>query len=517
MDTIEQLTPPAGDPGQALTPRRRLALSLLGATLLMLIWALLLRSPEPEQPLTLANLLDLTFDPYIFGHAAQELIGPLVLLFLFSRTALFARAAGGGLNDGDRLRLAGVLIGGQLLVFLYQFFLIRTNQTQVTNGLLLVLVGGLLGGWRVGLGIGLVSAFIPGLLDAFAWRGAGEDIVFIEFLQYFVVQSVIAASAVWLGATVGLAGQLLGERRFDVWRAVAVGVGAELLLLLFYALALDYSGFLVDQLLSNLVVSGIMLAAVALLARNVQADAARQTGETARLQLAQANLKLTQTQLALTQAELRALHAQINPHFFFNALNTIRYFIRVEPQRARDLLTSLSSLFQQVLSAGEFVSLTDELSHVDAYLALEKARLEEHLQVVSTTLVRNTDAIQVPTLFLQPLVENAVIHGVGPREEGGTIHIIVDQLGDDLLVQVADDGAGFDVARWQAGEPQGEGGAPEQRHGPSIGLRNVDERLRRLYGEAYRLRIESAPGQGTRVLVRLPLNEGRTGDAHSDL
>jgi LytS/YehU family sensor histidine kinase len=254
----------------------------------------------------------------------------------------------------------------------------------------------------------------------------------------------------------------------------------------------------VARLLPNLAVAALATLALYLMVREVLDDATRRQVEAAQLELAEANLALTQTKLALAQAELRALHAQINPHFLFNSLNTIRYFIRTDPSQARDLLTSLSELFQRALSAGEFVSLREEISHVEAYLALEQARLDERLQVIWTNLARTALDAPVPTLVLQPLVENAVIHGISPKPEGGVLHIVISELGPDLLIQVDDNGLGFDAGNWR------KAAAPAPARG-SIGLRNVDERLRMLYGDSYGLHVESAPGEGTRIVLRVPL------------
>jgi sensor histidine kinase YesM len=256
--------------------------------------------------------------------------------------------------------------------------------------------------------------------------------------------------------------------------------------------------WLVIRFLPNAVVSGLALVAFTLMARSVQEEAAREQAEATRLALAETDLALAQTKLALAQAEVRALHAQINPHFFFNSLNTIRYFIRTDPNTARDLLNKLSEIFQRVLSAGDRVPLRDEISHVEAYLSLEKARLDDRLRVVWTNLAKNSQEQPVPTLILQPLVENAVIHGISPKEEGGTVHIVLTEVGGDLLIQVEDDGVGFDPAHAQEKDENG-------RATNAIGLRNVDERLRMLYGAAYRLVIDSQPDRGTRVVLRIPL------------
>ncbi|MEM7125419.1 MAG: histidine kinase [Chloroflexota bacterium] len=214
---------------------------------------------------------------------------------------------------------------------------------------------------------------------------------------------------------------------------------------------------------------------------------------------------------------MRALHAQINPHFFFNSLNTIRYFIRTDPDNARDLLTKLAEIFQRTLSAGEFVTLAEEIRHVEAYLSLEKARLEERLQVVWTHLAKQHQEQQIPTLILQPLVENAVIHGISPKPEGGTIHIIINSIGSTLLIQVDDDGMGFDMeakpidaaknskSTESNAQPTNQEAYLPAGSGTSIGLTNIRQRLQKVYGEDASLHLESKPSEGTKAVLTIPL------------
>jgi LytS/YehU family sensor histidine kinase len=203
-------------------------------------------------------------------------------------------------------------------------------------------------------------------------------------------------------------------------------------------------------------------------------------------------------ELAQAQAEVRALQAQINPHFLFNAFNTILYFVRTDPDQARHLILQLSEVFQRVLRSGASVALRDELGYARAYLALEQARLGERLRIDCTVRDESLLDQTVPTLILQPLVENAVKHGLAPREDGGRLEIVVERLGGDLVVLVRDDGVGIAPARLSALTADG-------YSGPSIGLNNINRRLMTLYGPAYRLGIESAEGAGTCVKLRLPL------------
>jgi two-component system LytT family sensor kinase len=199
-----------------------------------------------------------------------------------------------------------------------------------------------------------------------------------------------------------------------------------------------------------------------------------------------------------TEAELRALRAQINPHFLFNALTTIGYLIQTAPPRALQTLLRLTSLLRGVLrSEGEFTTLGRELDLIEAYLDIERARFEQRLRV-SIDVPARLRHIRLPPLVLQPLVENAVKHGVAQRSAGGDVTILARIESDPagarrLTVRIEDTGAGVSIDALQRGREQG------------VGLRNVERRLQGQYGAAASLSIDSAPGNGTRVEVRIPV------------
>lgn len=475
------------------------------ATAAIVVWALFVRSTNVGEPFTLANWADFElFNPYLLGIAVQEILVPLALIYGLSRTALFRRVVTETAVPPDEWRLLGVLLGIQLLVSLVRLGLARSIGDQVTVDLLVVLVAGLLGGWRAGLAVGLVATMFTGLSEYLSW--GEQPFALADYFEYAVLKNMEAMTAVWVGAAAGLSLPLLQERRWRPQNTAGLAAGVVIFAFCLMLYAANDPPFYLNRLLPNLLIYGLALGAVALMVRGVQDEESRRLAETAQLELAQANLNLAQTRLALTQAELRALHAQINPHFFFNTLNTIRYFVRTNPDEARDLLIKLSEIFQRALSAGEFVPLRDEISYVEAYLALEKARLDERLTVIWTNLAKEWLDTAVPTLVLQPLVENAVIHGVSRQPEGGTIHIVINRVAHDLLIQLDDNGPGFDVARVLANGAAQPNPLPEVER-PSIGLRNVDERLRLLYGDAYRLHIESEPGKGTRIVFKIPLEQ----------
>jgi two-component system LytT family sensor kinase len=199
-----------------------------------------------------------------------------------------------------------------------------------------------------------------------------------------------------------------------------------------------------------------------------------------------------------SEAELRALRAQINPHFLFNALTTIGYLIQSAPPRALETLMRLTALLRGVLrSEGEFTTLGRELEIVEAYLDIERARFEHRLRVTVDVPSRLRN-IRLPPLLLQPVVENAVKHGIGHKQSGGHVLIRarVDRTDDDqrrLALTVEDTGAGATAQALERGRASG------------VGLRNVERRLACQYGDAASLSIRTVPDEGTIVELRVPL------------
>jgi hypothetical protein len=196
-----------------------------------------------------------------------------------------------------------------------------------------------------------------------------------------------------------------------------------------------------------------------------------------------------------TEAELRALRAQLNPHFLFNALNTIGYLMRAAPERAFGTLLDLTRLLRAVLKrgGGEFVRLDQELDLVRAYLAIEGARFEDRLRA-SIDVPDSLRSWPVPPLLVQPLVENAIRHGITRRAEGGEVAVVIRQDADDqaLLLLVTDSGIGVSEAALAAGRREG------------LGLSSIAKRLAACYGPDASLEIVSDVGIGTRVLLRIP-------------
>src|SRR5262245_14246528 len=209
------------------------------------------------------------------------------------------------------------------------------------------------------------------------------------------------------------------------------------------------------------------------------------------------------TKLA-TEAELRALRAQANPHFLFNSLTTVGYLIQTAPERALGTLMRLTSLLRGVLrrSEGEFTTLGEEIELIESYLDIERARFEDRLRV-TIDAPRETRNHRIPALLIQPLVENAIKHGVSPSRTGGEVVIsariapgngAAARGGDTLRITVRDTGLGANEESLAAGRNRG------------VGLSNVERRLKAHYGDQASLSIRSAPGSGTTVELSLPVN-----------
>jgi LytS/YehU family sensor histidine kinase len=193
---------------------------------------------------------------------------------------------------------------------------------------------------------------------------------------------------------------------------------------------------------------------------------------------------------------LRALRAQVNPHFLFNALTTIGYLIQTAPPRALETLMRLTALLRAVLrSEGDFTSLGREIDLIEAYLDIERARFEQRLRVVIDVPLRLRH-IRVPPLVVQPIVENAVKHGIAPKGAGGDVTIVatVDPRQDrQLVIVVRDTGVGASAAELEGGRKRG------------VGLRNVERRLETQYGHSATLSVHSVAGEGTTVEMRIPI------------
>jgi signal transduction histidine kinase len=249
----------------------------------------------------------------------------------------------------------------------------------------------------------------------------------------------------------------------------------------------------VDVLLYTLIAAGALAAAYA-----------RESRERA--------VAAAQLQAQLAEARLHALAAQLHPHMLFNALHAISALVRPDPRRAEQLIARLSDLLRHALETGGSAetSLDEELGFVAKYLDIQQARYGDRL-AVRYDVAPEARGARVPRLVLQPLVENAVQHGIARRAAGGTVTVAARVRGAELELLVRDDGAGLPAAAPAGPAPPGGAGAAPARAG--VGLAITRARLRQLYGDAQALTVVPAPPRGTLSTVRLPLRPAAPGGA----
>ncbi|HEY3823727.1 MAG TPA: histidine kinase [Bryobacteraceae bacterium] len=207
--------------------------------------------------------------------------------------------------------------------------------------------------------------------------------------------------------------------------------------------------------------------------------------------------KLEEQERLLIQARLEALASQINPHFLFNTLNSVSSLIRVNPEQARVMVMRLSRIMRGRLRNQEhFAPLRDELAFIEDYLSIELVRFGDKLQVVKHIDPATLDML-VPSMLLQPLIENSIKHGISSKIDGGTVTLRTAHNNGRLSIEVEDDGVGIPEADLAGILNKG------------IGVSNVKERLKVLYNQDYRMLIDSQPGRGTRIEIELPGTQTR--------
>jgi two-component system LytT family sensor kinase len=204
-------------------------------------------------------------------------------------------------------------------------------------------------------------------------------------------------------------------------------------------------------------------------------------------------MNLAQNQQLLLKARMDALTSQINPHFLFNTLNTVSSLIRFDPDMARGVVLKLSNILRRLLRKHEtFVPLREELAFIDDYLDIEVIRFgRDKLQIFKDI---DEDSLEtfVPSMLLQPMVENSIKHGLAPRLEGGQIHLRARNVNGRLLIEIEDNGMGISPERLA------------EVYGGGIGITNVHERLRLLYGDQFKMNIRSKEGEGTQIHIEIP-------------
>ena len=206
----------------------------------------------------------------------------------------------------------------------------------------------------------------------------------------------------------------------------------------------------------------------------------------------------------LLKTRLLFLQAQMSPHFLFNTLNTISSICgREHAHQAKNLILRLAEFLRRALKReDEKVTFREEMAYIDAYLDIEKARFQDRLQVEKSIKLSDDEReSEVPLLVLQPLVENAIRHGIAKKESGGTVHIEASVADRALKVEISDDGVGMEPELCERVLVD----AKSHAQGLGIGVTNIHQRLVRIYGAEYGLQFESEKGKGTKVTVRIPI------------
>jgi signal transduction histidine kinase len=439
------------------------------------------------------------FDQLLNAWREHAVIILALLAFSFTPVCrrLVRRLEYGKARDRD-LRWLGAFLTATYAVFAWDQYQLQATWMLETkgeilglersnHGFLIVALAGLIGGWRVGLLAGLLNMFALGWIEhaiMVAPQYPNEPALETILMHTWAVLGVLVGSGCGYWREAGALG-------FRPWKLLVAGTLFEVVSVLTMLATTWAAPYEFDRFAHNVLATGPLLA---LLGWWLQRQAVSDPQA----------LRLTQSELALVQAELRAMRAQMNPHFLINSLSVIHHLIRTEPEHARELVLDLSDVLQHTLRAGDFVTLNQEIAQTKAYLALEQARYTNRLRIQwSVPEHINLERI-VPTLTLQPLVENAVRHGIAPKPQGGTVRIELLEGFEDFSIRVSDDGVGLKPVT--VTNPRVTLSGNEQAH---VALNNITERLRLMYGEQYGLRIQSKPEQGTTVTIRLPKDDPR--------
>lgn len=454
---------------------RLLALAFITFIILLGI-AFMLRMMDHAEPLELIELDEFGVDAELLGIAMQQLFVPLTGLLLLSLTPFFRSAISPQTQTKrEQFWLNSFLITILLINLIATVWLSEDIDFGLTNGLLIVLVSAILGGWRMGLRFGLITVLFFMINHFTLDQGieSGEQVISVLATVLLDLSVIIL---LFSGVLVGFWKETDSNSLLLPSRLFLLGFLIEWSSAWLFFVAFGTAEFLVEEL-PGAILNGLALFLFGLLIQQAQ-------GRETEIQLANA-------ENAQTQAELRALRAQINPHFLFNALSTIRYHARTAPDTAYDLLDDLSDVFHSVLRSEATVTLEAELETVKAYLAIEKARLGDRLTVNWQIHDCVNQAVHLPTLIVQPIAENAIVHGIAPKATGGTLTITATQQNGYTQIEVTDDGCGFDP---QHNQPKGHG----------IGLNNIEQRMTAIYGASYKPVIQSQPEKGTTVTLKIP-------------
>jgi len=310
-----------------------------------------------------------------------------------------------------------------------------------------------------------------------------------------------------LGLAAGLIGRLVEKE--EIWsftpfvdlnlyrwirrNLIKPRVDRQILLLVLIAAmeaARDWIAVLFPHRLFALLASNLWVQALVWLSAPIAVGIALKVWNTLRVEMS-----LEEQKRLLLEARLDALQRQINPHFLFNTLNSVASLVRSQPELARQMTVKLANILRALLKDHDaYVPLREELKFTDDYLDIEVVRFGADKLRVKKEIDPRTLEVLVPSILLQPLIENSIKHGLEPRIHGGTVTVRSRLEGDRLSIEVADDGVGMNNGT----------GSALRRDGAGIGMKNVQERLEVLYGNQARFHVTSNPGRGTLVSIEIP-------------
>lgn len=442
-------------------------------------------------------------EPYGTDVLGQMILGMIPLVtagYLFTDTLLYNRYIDRCQREAQMgwLTLAFCLFYGVTLAWLW-FFVHPGELLIFDRAIVIVLVAALFLDWRasliIGLFAGIVRAALIFLLEAepatlrLVWADPAQLLTLLDEYRWIWyepgVVALLAALLLGIGARAYHHQQPRHQQVYPIWIGFPCAILLEVIYLATVYWAWERSAFI--DLTVNYAIPDILGIGAPTLLLLLMMDAAMADAERKRAQ---------EAEVALEKTKLLYLQSQINPHFLFNALTTIQSLTYDQPAKARDLLVHLGDMYERIARyRNNLIPLAQELEHVHSYLVIAMTRWPGRLQVTQSIAETVNRQHPVSALLLQPLVENAVEHGIAPKPDGGVIEITIDESGNDLTIVIRDNGRGM---------PRHEKGAPIQAQGRGVGLQNVISRLQPLYGPAYTPQIQSQPGQGTVITITIP-------------
>jgi len=394
------------------------------------------------------------------------------------------------------------------------FFAERRSPRQTLALLAFFLVPLTLGVWLrfrvpnfLAADISFETVILLGLLIGPGWAMLGGAVLSVPALLHH--EFLALPFNILLGLVVGMIGHFVEKE--EIWsftpfidlslyrwvrrNLIKPRFDRQILLLFLIAImemARDWLAHLFPHRLFALLSDQLWLQALVWLAAPINVGIALKVWNALRVEMS-----LEEQKRLLLEARLDALQRQINPHFLFNTLNSVAALVRSQPELAREMTVKLANILRALLKEHDsYVPLREELKFTDDYLDIEVVRFGADKLHVEKEIDPRTLEVLVPSILLQPLIENSIKHGLEPRIHGGTVTLRSHLDGDRISIEVADDGVGMNAGP----------ASTIRRTGGGIGMKNVQERLEVLYGNQARFHVTSNPGRGTLVSIEIPAN-----------